>query len=52
MAVARDKAGEVSMTQVVKGLGSHAIVLGLYPKGYEDPCKMFISTLKLNKFKS
>ena len=36
MFVARHKAGEVSMTQVVKGLGSYATALGPYPKGYED----------------
>lgn len=39
MLVARQKAGEVSMTQVVKGLGSHAIALGPYPKSYEEPLK-------------
>ena len=39
MFVARHKAGEVSMTQVVKGLGSYATALGPYPNGYEEPLK-------------
>lgn len=39
MFVARHKAGEVSMIQVVNGLGSQAITLGPYPKSYEEPLK-------------